>query len=239
MTSTIDLLAALATADDHIRDHTRAKERALALVPEADAELAKAEASLAEAKAALAQHAEQEHQTERKVRDYQGHHQRAVRALEMGAGDADAAENQRQKCLAILDELETEQLEQLELRDALQTAIAQAEALVAQQQAAREEAAQRTAPEAALHEEALSRYHSERALLREQIHKEELKRYDALLLRNKRPVSPLVDNACKACRRVLVARYLQELKRGRLVQCSGCARWLHAPELVIEESEPI
>ena len=72
--------------------------------------------------------------------------------------------------------------------------------------------------------------------LRAQLHKEELARYDALMVRNRRPVSPLVRDTCKACNRVQVARAIQELKRGRLVQCAGCGRWLHAPELVIEET---
>src|SRR5690606_11775745 len=82
MPSTIDLLAALADVDDQIRHHSQRRDQARALVGQAKEAHQRALDHLARAEAALASHAEQERQTERKVRDYQGHHQRAVRALE-------------------------------------------------------------------------------------------------------------------------------------------------------------
>ena len=231
----IDILAALAVEDDTIRDAERKRASARARVPNAQAKADKAQATLDAADKALADHAQQEHATERKVEEYQTHLSRAIRALETGAGDADAAERQRVNCLAILDDLETQQLEQMDEREVLEANVVGAKERVAEAQQAVGEAAAACAPAVKEQTARLMAAKGQAIHLRAQLHAEELARYDALLKRNRRPVSPLVRDTCKACNRVQVARAIQELKRGRLVQCAGCGRWLHAPDLVIDE----
>jgi predicted nucleic acid-binding Zn-ribbon protein len=157
---------------------------------------------------------------------------RANRALATGAGDPDAAEHQRVSCIAIIDGLETDQLELMELRETLEAALSAREAELVTAEEEVVAAAAACPPEVKIQTARLMAAKGDAIHLRSKLHKVELVRYDALMARNRRPVSILKKDTCKACNRVQVPRAMQELKRGRLVQCAGCGRWLHAPDLV-------
>jgi predicted nucleic acid-binding Zn-ribbon protein len=87
-----------------------------------------------------------------------------------------------------------------------------------------------TAPAVDAATAALVELRAERDALRPAIEAHELARYDQLRGRGRRPVSAIVDKACKACRRGLIPHQLHELARGRLERCGGCGRWLLPPE---------
>ncbi|MFT6147291.1 MAG: putative nucleic acid-binding Zn-ribbon protein [Myxococcota bacterium] len=228
----IDVLAALAHADDEIRDADRKRASARASVPNSEKARDEAAKAVADAKQLLATHTETERANQRKLKEYETFVMRANRALETGAGDADAAERQRVSCIAIIDGLETEQLELMDVRETLEAALLarEAELVAAEETVVTANAA--CAPEVKVQTARLMTAKGEAIYLRSKLHKVELVRYDALMDRNRRPVSILKKDTCKACNRVQVPRAMQELKRGRLVQCAGCGRWLHAPDLV-------
>ncbi len=228
----IDILAALANADDEIRDADRKRTAARASIPNSEKARNIAEKAVEDAKQLLATHSETERSNERKLKEYETFVMRANRALATGAGDPDAAEHQRVSCIAIIDGLETDQLELMDLRETLEVALAQREAELVIAEKVVVDTAAACAPEVKTQTARLMASKGDAIHLRSQLHKVELVRYDALMARNRRPVSILKKDTCKACNRVQVPRAMQELKRGRLVQCAGCGRWLHAPGLV-------
>ncbi len=233
----IDILAALADADDEIRSADRKRKAARASVPNSEKARDEAAQAVADAKQVLATHTETERANQRKLKEYETFVMRANRALETGAGDADAAEHQRVSCIAIIDGLETDQLELMELRETLEATLAQRQAELVAAEEVVVEAAAACAPEVKVQTARLMAAKGDAIHLRSKLHKVELLRYDALMDRNRRPVSILKKDTCKSCNRVQVPRAMQEIKRGRLVQCAGCGRWLHAPDLVEANSD--
>lgn len=229
----IDVLAALADVDDVIRDADRKRKAARASVPAAQKARDNAEQAVSEAEQTLADHTDTERANQRKLNEYETFLERANRALATGAGDPEAAERQRVSCIGIIDDLETDQLELMDGRETLETALAarRAELVVAEEAVVAATAA--CAPEVKVQTARLMAAKGDAIHLRTKLHKAELVRYDALMARNRRPVSTLIKkDICKACNRVQFPRAMQELKSGRLIQCAGCGRWLHAPELV-------
>ena len=68
---------------------------------------------------------------------------------------------------------------------------------------------------------------TQRAIHWEAIHPELQDRYTRLCERKKRALSPLQHDACGACMQVAPPQQRIELRRGRLVECRGCHRWLY------------
>jgi predicted nucleic acid-binding Zn-ribbon protein len=204
-----DLTAARATVEQAAgaeREATAARDRAAA-----DLEVAKNE----------------ERALYRKIDEYKTRRQGAVRMLEMGAGSADAAEKQLAQCEAILDETETELLYLMERMDTLRAALAAADASVARAKAAHTEAA-RAAPgrigELEAQEKDLT---GRRTAVHADIPADLRGRYDLLRASKKRTaVARIVDGTCSACNISVQAQMIADVKRGQLVTCHGCQRWL-------------
>lgn len=230
MNPELERLSRLADLDDAITARERELEAARAAAPEARARAAQAEVARAAIAAELAAHAAKERAGEREIELYRTRLARAVQALETGAGDAAAAERQRVQCVEILDRLETELLELLEARDGIAGRLAAADEALAARRAEISAAEVATAPAVDAATAALVELRAERDALRPAIEAHELARYDQLRGRGRRPVSAIVDKACKACRRGLIPHQLHELARGRLERCGGCGRWLLPPE---------
>jgi predicted nucleic acid-binding Zn-ribbon protein len=162
----------------------------------------------------------------RDIEKYERRMESAERVLAGGGGDPEAAERQIAGVTEQLDRLETELLEQMERADALSSAAEVAQTTL--------DAARTT------HEAAEAAYGPTLESLRSEFESivpkrdAELAALDAttrekyLALRDRKgsAVAPIVRNACKACRMVVQQQHLADLKRGLVVPCRGCGRWL-------------
>ncbi|MCB9678821.1 MAG: hypothetical protein H6737_27205 [Alphaproteobacteria bacterium] len=163
---------------------------------------------------------------QRDIERYEARLKSAERVLEGGGGDPEAAERQIAGCTEQLDLLETEALECMEKADALTDALANARRAV-------EETDATLARLAGAHEPAVAKL---RAAFESTVPKRdaELAAVDAgtrskyLALRDRKgsAVAKLELGACRSCRMVVQQQHLADLKRGLVVPCRGCGRWL-------------
>ena len=188
--------------------------------------LTNATQALEQLDAALADSDAQQKAIARETEKYERRLQSAQRVLEGGGGDPEAAERQVVGVTEQLDRLETEMLEQLERVDTLSE---QREAAVATHQAATQ-----------AHQQAESAYDPAVQALRDEFNgivprrDAELAALDSLMrdkyisLRDRKgsAVARILRNACNACRMVVHQQHLADLKRGLVVPCRGCGRWL-------------
>jgi len=168
----------------------------------------------------------EEKRTEESTRSYQSQKANAIRALEQGLGSADAAERQIHQCEGILDELETTTLELMEQQERLAAELLQArthaeaaEGIVADLKA--------TTPEAVRElNESVSKDTATRDAALTELDIPTRDRYNALVKRKVTAMAPIRREACSACRRVVPAQQVVDLKLSRLQACRGCGRWL-------------
>ncbi len=162
----------------------------------------------------------------RDIEKYERRMASAQRVLEGGGGDPEAAERQIAGVTEQLDRLETEMLEQMERADTLSTEREAAEQVLATAQQTHTEAEDAYEPAVqALRDEfngIVPRRDAELAELDSGMRD----KYIGLRDRKGSAVARILRNACKSCRMVVHQQHLADLKRGLVVPCRGCGRWL-------------
>lgn len=208
--------AALRDADQALaeaRDQVDLKEKALAALTDERA----------------AQRAE-ERRLEREMHRYRDRRASALRVLEGGGGDPEAAARQLAQVDEILDRHETELLQLLEAADDVVERIARAESAlaVAREDLARIEAEhpERTAELRARRDELVRARDQELA----EVDPALKARYEVLVARKGTAVARIERGACSACRQTVQQQHLTDLNRGLMEPCRGCGRWLVPPE---------
>jgi predicted nucleic acid-binding Zn-ribbon protein len=194
----------------------------------------KVETDLQSKREALTALKNEERSLQRKLHLYRDRRNSAIRILESGVGDFTAAERQVAQCDDILDNTETLLLEALETHDALDEDIEQREAALVDAQAGltvvtAESTSTIDACNAEWREIVAKREVDWATLEREFHHK-----YENLLRRKKYAVAPIYQGACHGCQRVIQRQEAADVKRGLLMTCRGCHRWL-----VLEEEWPL
>lgn len=219
-------LDAVAQHDRELRDLARRIEKAQGVLADMQAAHAAAEALHTERTQAHRELRRAEKAAERKIGLYKQRRQSAIHVLENGLGDTDAAQRQIDQCENILDETETEVLELLEQQETL-------EALIAEALAGRDEAAatlaevEQTVPaDVAALEAETSTVRAARELEFAKLDPSIQARYTALAARKRVAVVRIERGSCSACQRVVQPQHLADLKRGRVIPCYGCHRWL-------------
>ena len=209
----------LAASDRALRDARSRLQQATTAATHADAQRASASTALT----ALIQ---RERALQVELDGHRASQRAALRVLETGVGNPDAAERQRVGTLALIDETETRLLEVMEALDAARAhdtaaaagasqahqAQAQADAAlgVAQAQAAADRPGWIAARDAALG--AVDRELSARYLL--------------LVQRKGTAVATIHQLACSACHVAVIQQDVTDLQRGLMAACRGCGRWL-------------
>jgi len=216
-----------------------------------DREIRATDAALREAEAALAGAREQvalqektvsslvterdaqtaeERRLERELHRYRDRRTSALRVLEGGGGDPEAASRQVEQCEQILDRTETDLLQLLEEVDALCERLARA-------RAALEEATHELAQREESHPTRMAELQSRRLeLVRardeelEQVDPATRSRYETLRARKGTAVARIEGGACSACRQVVQQQHIADLNRGLMEPCRGCGRWLLPPQ---------
>jgi predicted nucleic acid-binding Zn-ribbon protein len=225
----IDLIRDLAALDQQLdqldRDHAQHTHR----LTDARAAMEAAKAETAAAAAALADLKDKERAVLREIGSYEKRRATATRALEEGLGDPNAAQRQVDQCSAILDDLETQQLELLEAQeDARDTQSSRAaiEHEAAETLAELEEQIPKKLAEIVAARNALV---GPRATVRGHMPHELGARYDLIRAKKRTAVAQLTkDDGCSRCQLRAPTMEAAEVRRDLLKMCRGCGRYLLA-----------
>jgi predicted nucleic acid-binding Zn-ribbon protein len=202
---------------------------ARAAVPGAVGAEAAARAEVGRAEAALAAARAEERALQMKVDEYGKRKLTAIRVLEHGGGDPDAAQRQIVQSDEIIDRSETAILECMERQDALGGALARANEALVVALAARSSAETTAPPRIAALERDESTARAARDAARTVIALELRNRYDLLRQSKKKAaVAKVVAAECTGCRRGIPQQMLADLERDdKFLTCHGCGRWLY------------
>lgn len=225
----LELLLPLASLDTtklaRLDDLRRARQRL-----EADGRAVDdAQAHLDEVNAALATLRKEERHHDDELRRLAGLKSSAENALAQGHGDPAGAERQIQRCNDLIDEHETAQLELYERRDTLESQHDEAAIALETAQAALTADRERLEPNIDAWNRAIADIETERATHRAALAADIRSQYDDLVARKKFALAALSGDACTACHTVVPLQRGADVRQGRMVMCSGCARWLYAP----------
>jgi predicted nucleic acid-binding Zn-ribbon protein len=196
---------------------------------DAEALVASRRAALAEREAERDANRKEERAIHRRLEEYRQRRASGVRMLEQGRGDPEAAQRQIERCDELIDEAETEMLERLEAADGLDEAVQAAQGGVdeASEQLA---ALQQTVPErvTALQAEIRS-IAGDREGVFASLPGDIQSRYASFRGKRKWAVARVKGDSCDACRMKVAPQIIADLRRGLVVQCRGCKRWLVEP----------
>ncbi len=164
------------------------------------------------------------------VRTFENRRDAAQRALDAGAGSAEAAERQRDTCTQRIDELETNVLEVMETLEQLDEDLVGAQAKVVEVHAASVKTDEEYRPRLSEIRKEFDDVTAARNKALPNIPRGERTTYDGLIKRKAYALAPVINEACDACRQVVAYQMRSDLKDGRMATCSGCLRWLYLPK---------
>lgn len=183
---------------------------------------------LAEARGALELVLTEERAVMRKLDSYRNRVRTTKAMLDAGkAPDYRLAEQQLRACTEIVDQLETEALEQMEARDEAEAALAAAEAAVEQTRAAAEAAVAHERARLPLIDAALAELDLARPALEAALPIEQKGAFRAVRTRGRSAVAPLRDGACALCNFGAPSQVVNEIVgHHRVHTCRNCGRFL-------------
>lgn len=188
------------------------------------------EAERSEAAAALDANRHEERSGQRRLEELRQSREAALRVLQSGAGSPEAAERQFARCEGLIDEGETAQLEILEKQDELVAALALADRTLGEAQAELKRLEREVPAEIAGHEAARKERIAARGPVFAALPAELSGRYESFRARGRWAVARIHDTTCDACAMTVQPQMIVDLRKGRLVACHGCHRWLILPE---------
>jgi uncharacterized protein len=226
----VDLIRALGDLDRELDRLQKERDQLAARGPETQAALADAQAALARAEAALGAIREEERAAARDVGLYEKRRAAASRALSEGLGDPDAAQRQVEQCAAILDDLETRQLELMESAEAASGVLTAARSDRDTHARAAAAVEAELPPGLAAIDAARAAVQPDRDAARAALPKELGLRYDLVRTKKRTAVAELrPDDTCLGCRLRAPTVEAADARRGLLRACRGCGRFLIPP----------
>jgi predicted nucleic acid-binding Zn-ribbon protein len=171
----------------------------------------------------------EERAVERRIEELRDKRRSAVRVLETGAGDPAAAQRQVERCDALIDEAETQVLGLMDTVEAAKRASADATTRRAQAEQVLATASAEMPPRI----ESLSSQAATVGAAADAdvaaLPAELRNRYRGLREKGRWPVARAKGGKCDACSMTAQPQMVADLKRGRLIECQGCRRWLLLP----------
>jgi len=222
----LDTLSAIANVDRQATLLVRERDKQLLLVPAAEEECRAARGARDAAKEVFEASRDEERRLNREVHAFTGRKAAAERALDLGTGSAAAAIRQLDQCTAAIDDLETQLLELLEDQDELGETLAAAERALGQCEARLTEVGASSDARLEELEGQLAALDAEREVHLAQLPVEEQKRYRLVIDHKGSAFTRIDGGACKRCYTVLGPQRELEVKRGRVITCPRCARWI-------------
>ena len=189
-----------------------------------------AQVHLRDSQTALSQLRQTEADTQQKLESYRRRKKTAIGALEKGLGNPESAQRQIEQCGKIIDDLEFALLECLENQESAATKIKAAEASVKESV----EIAERFETERSEETNQLTvLVNSKTATRTEIINGLDVvikNRYEQLRRSKGTAVARVVDDCCRSCQMALPMQDSSDLRRGRIIHCRKCGRWLFMPD---------
>ena len=161
-----------------------------------------------------------------KVRTYEHQRNMAVRALEQGAGTADAAERQIEQCDRILDDAETQILQLMEDQERITDEIEAAQSALAAVTEVLTEHERDVPGEIQGYRAEYQQHKTRRTEAFARLEPDKQERYKKLRERRGSAVALIKDKSCHRCGRVVQSQHLGDILKGKIMPCHGCARWL-------------
>lgn len=161
-----------------------------------------------------------------KVRTYEHQRRMAIRALEQGAGSADAAERQIEQCDRILDEAETQILQLMEDQERITDEIEAAQSALTEVTEVLTEQERDVPTEIGSYRTEYQHHKTRRSEAFSKLEQDLQERYKKLRERRGTAVSLIKNKSCHRCGRVVQAQHLGDILGGKIMPCHGCARWL-------------
>ena len=163
---------------------------------------------------------------QRKLETYNRQQASANRILEQGLGNPIAAEKQFKQCASIIDDIETELLEVMDCHDQAITQREHREQQVSHADSgyttlATNSPETRTALTNQKNELSVSRKHAV-----SQLDRDILNRYEQLRRAKGTAVASIRTDCCRACQMSIPMQDLSDVRRGLIVHCRRCGRWL-------------
>ncbi len=222
----LPILDALAEHDQELLRLDRAIEAARSKPGAARTAAATAEASLSAVRARLEANRTATRGLEKQIAEHRARKATAVRALEQGLGNPDAAGRQIATADAAIDDAETKQLELMEDADQIARALAAAERALAESTAAVPTVTAAAAAELVTLRAAREATATHRASAAASLPAEVREKYDLMRARRGTSVSRIESGICRACRMAVAPQQEVEIASGLVHTCRGCGRWL-------------
>lgn len=222
-------LERLAQVDRLDRERVRLQAEAAKLraaLAEAEAAVAAAAGAATEARGLLDQSRAAERTAQRRLDELRQKRASALRVLETGAGNPEAADRQLRACDELIDQAETEMLELLVAQDGVKAGADAAAAKHAAVERALAEARAQLPPRVDVLTADADRAGRDLDAAQAGLPADLRRRYQSLRAAGKWPVAHVRDGSCDACKMAVPPQNVAELRKGRIVECNGCRRWL-------------
>lgn len=163
----------------------------------------------------------------RKLDAYKSRKAGALRVLETGVGDPDAAEKQIEQCDTILDDTETELLYLMEELDRLRLGLDASERALTASGVSRADVDRESPARIAALEAEQAALQGRRDGLFAELPHDLKQRYPPVRKRRRTAVARVAaDGSCSGCRMQVQLQQIADIKRGLVETCRGCGRWL-------------
>lgn len=222
----LPVLDALAELDQELARLDRVIEATRSKPAAARAAAAAAESTLAAVRARVETNRTATRVVEKQIAEHRSRKATAVRALEQGLGNPDAAGRQITSADTAIDEAETHQLELMEEADHLAREFAAGERAVAEAIAAVPVVTAAATSELADLRASREVASTRRAAAAASLPAEVREKYDLMRARRGTSVSRIEQGICRACRMAVAPQQEVEIASGLVHTCRGCGRWL-------------
>lgn len=223
----LERIAQVAALDAKHDRAAKALEDAKTSVARAKTTVATATSARAAAQAELDAAKSREYAASRDVTTYRERERGAIRALETGAGNPEAAERQIAACRQHIDAAETLELESMEQQDGLKRQLVAATTALTEAEAALTATTASAPTTIASSEAEIRAIAAERAPIWAQLPLDLRSRYDTIRPKKRSCVAWIRDATCSACQLHVPAQQISDIARGaNLEGCRGCGRWL-------------
>lgn len=223
----LEQIATAYAADRQIATLRRKRTTAEATLADGKKAAADAQKARDAAQAELRRLGSEEQSLAAKTTEYQARKAGAQRVLDTG-GNLDVAQRQLDQVNAILDDVETQGILNLEAQDAARVAVALADKALAERRKVEADVVERIPKEIAAIDAEISRHEAERVAALAPLDHNTRERYMLLLAKKGSAASEVKGGVCAACSMAVQPQHLADVKRGMIVPCRGCSRWLIA-----------
>lgn len=221
----LETLTRLADIDDELLKLSRQRDRILQRMPDATEVRDAAARARQEAWDAVQESKTAERDTDKRLHAFMHRKANANRALELGTSDAAAAIRQLEQCIQAIDELETELLELMEQTEALEEILSTAEASLAREEEHLLEVAASVDADLPPVEARQEELRAQKEVEKKDLIRDTRTRYELFSAR-KMAFARINGGACSRCHTHLGPQREQDVRRGRVLNCPRCHRWI-------------